>query len=233
MKHVPLTFPAPRLIVLAATALALTFLVSGSPPSASAGSGYTLSIDSAVVPPGGAAAVELNLVAPDPGLGSYAIDIAYDDSVADIASCQSLLGSCNKVYGEDLIRVVGVPFAPMIGEKMLATLVFETTGGGKTTLDVRATMFYGPNGEDLARSVDIHDGTLEAQGNGTDIQLGDATCDGRVDSLDALQILTEKANPTGDPCLPYGDVNCDDIVNAKDVIVLLRDVANVSAPDAC
>jgi len=234
MKHMTLALPAPRntAAFVAIMALALMLLATSAPRPAGAGSGYTLTMDSASVPPGGAAAVELNLVAPAPGLGSYAIDITYNDSVAGIASCQSLLGSCNKLYGEGVIRIVGVAFAPMIGEKTLATLVFETTGGGRTTLDVQATMF-GPNGEDLGRTVEVQDGTLDARGDGTDIQLGDATCDGHVDSLDALEILAEKASPTGDPCLPYGDANCDDIVNEKDVIALLREVADMGAPTAC
>lgn len=234
MKHMTLTLiPIPRLLALAAAVLALA-LIGFAPRPASAGNGYVLTIDSAVVPPGGAAAVELNLVAPEPGLGSYAIDVVYDDSVADLASCQSLLGGCNKVYGKGVVRIVGVPFAPMVGERTLATLVFETTGGGTTALDVQATNLFNPDGDDLSGGADITDGSIEAQrGSGPDIQLGDATCDGHVNVSDAIRILAEKAGATGDPCLPFGDYNCDDLVDTLDVIALLLEFADLASPSSC
>jgi len=235
MKHMVLTFHrAPRLLALAAGILALALIVFASPHTASAGNGYSLTMGSAVVPPDSAVAVELNLVAPEPGVGSYAIDIRFDDSVVDLASCQSLLGGCNKVYGAGLVRVVGIPFAPMVGEKTLATLVFEATGNGETTLDVQATNFFDSNGDDIARGTDIEDGSIQAHSpTGPDIQLGDATCDGHVNAIDAIRILSEKASPTGDPCLPYGDVNCDDLVDTTDVIALLMEFADLGAPSSC
>lgn len=235
MNQMTLAFSdSPRLVALAAAVIAVALAVSATPQPAAAGNGYVLTIDSAVVPPGGAAAVELNLVAPDPGIGSYAIDILYDDSVVDIASCQSIVSGCNKVYGKGVVRIAAAPFASIVGERTLATLVFKTTGGGETALDVQATNLYDGLGAKVSTGADVFDGTIQAQQEGgPDIQLGDATCDGHVNASDAIRILAEQASATGDLCLPYGDYNCDDIVNTTDVIALLTDFADLAAASSC
>ena len=234
MKHMTLTFRSVwHLGVFAAALFALTIAFSTPPVPVSAGNGFVVAIDSADVPPGGAVAVELNMVAPEPGLGSYAIDVVYNDSAVVLASCQSMLGGCNKVYGEGIVRIVGVPFSPIVGERTLATLVFEKTGGGNTDLDLQAANLYDGAGEDIAQGADVQDGSIDSDFTELDIPLGDANCDGRLNATDPIRILTEKAGGTASACLPYGDFNCDDHVDTLDVIALLMEFADFDSPTSC
>lgn len=66
---------------------------------------------------------------------------------------------------------------------------------------------------------------------------GDVTCDGFVNSIDALQILRSVAGlGTSAVCLAgAGDVNCDGEVNSVDSLRILRYVAGLTSttPDGC
>jgi hypothetical protein len=58
--------------------------------------------------------------------------------------------------------------------------------------------------------------------------LGDATCDGTVDAVDALFVLRDVAGlgPTPD-CIERGDVDCDSDLDAVDALGILRHVAGL------
>ena len=58
--------------------------------------------------------------------------------------------------------------------------------------------------------------------------LGDADCDGGIDSTDALAILRYTAQlDTTAQCIDYSDANCDEEIDAVDALALLRHVAGL------
>jgi hypothetical protein len=54
-------------------------------------------------------------------------------------------------------------------------------------------------------------------------------CNGRLDSVDALQILRHVVGlPGGPACIAYGDTNCDGSIDATDALRVLRHVAGLT-----
>ncbi len=78
--------------------------------------------------------------------------------------------------------------------------------------------------------------TPTATATATPAPLGDVTCDGTVDAVDALFILREVAGlgPAPD-CIARGDVDCDSDLDAVDALRILRYVAglNPNLPPNC
>ena len=230
-----MTFPpAVRLAVV--LGLALIAIALAPTPSMSAGSGYSFSIGSGSGAPGGLIAVDVNASAVEPGIGSFTLDIFYDANKVTPQTCRTTFAGCNKDYEPGQIRIAGVPFSPLVGDRLVATLIFQAHPGasGTTELDLTAEDVYGFLGDDLSSSTDITDGTLTITPGGPVVRRGDTTCDGRVDELDGLAILSHLSGEEASPCLAHGDYNCDNRVDVKDAIAILQGIAEIAAPaSAC
>jgi hypothetical protein len=94
-----------------------------------AGEGTVIKIGSASAAIGGRAAVELqSLNVPEPGLGAWTIDVAYDPDVVHTVSCtagSTGLSVCNPDFSGNTFRVTGANIDGLPGDNTLADVTFE------------------------------------------------------------------------------------------------------------
>jgi hypothetical protein len=214
------------LATLAGLALALPALHS----SATTG-GFSLSIESASTGPGGLVAVDVSVTAPEPGLGSYTIDVAYDSSRLQVVSCQTIAAGCNAAYQPGTVRIAGVSFAPIVGDRTMATIVFQAIGPpGSFPLIVTPVDFYDYEGRDVSLSTSLAHGLVTVAPGATSSPIGDADCDGVLTASDSLAILDHVAHSGTAPCIPLADVNCDGRINADDAVAILAVLSATRPP---
>jgi hypothetical protein len=117
---------------LASFALALLALPAVSAQTAA------IQIGSATVENGQEAVVGLQALGmPEPGLGAWTVDIAYDPSVLSVVECDEDSGSvCNPNYAGtgDTIRVAGAVGAGRTGDVILASVTFACDQEGASAL---------------------------------------------------------------------------------------------------
>ena len=97
---------------------------------------------------------------PPPGLGAWAADVSYDESVVSLLECEPRPGGiCNLEYEDHTLRVAGASAAGLPGFA-LAEIVFACSRAGTTDLEVSAT-FYGTSfPEDPPSFPDAISGTI-------------------------------------------------------------------------
>lgn len=104
--------------------------------AAQAASGPTVRIGSATGDSGQEVTTRLEVLdVPDPGLGAFTIDIAYDKDVVEAVSCQGDPAdsldtiACNTDYEPDTVRVAGFrTTSGLTGDVALADVTFRLTG---------------------------------------------------------------------------------------------------------
>ena len=128
---------------------------------------------SAVVPPGGSVVVAIMADSPNPlGLGSWDVNILYDDTVFTATSCTAHpAGGCSTVLAPGEVRALGFVGLPLTGMQTLGTITFQAIGSEGESSPVVITVN------------DFNDG------------LGDPTNPGTTFGLIAIQSATP--TPTG------------------------------------
>lgn len=210
--------------LLAAVAVAATLLMGST---ASAGPGPSVSIGRTTVVGGGIGDVDIiarNI--PQPGLGAWAIDVVYDETVIEPQSCGEASGSiCNFDYATNLIRVVGAKADGLKGTIGLASITFRCLRTGSTSLTLALIEFHDST-EGLPMSINAQ--TVEGavycnpQGQSPPPLLGDVNCNGIVNAIDAALVLQYTAGLINTlPCLSNGDMNGDGRVDSIDAFLIL------------
>ena len=84
----------------------------------------------ATVPLAGSVDVAIITDSPDPlGLGSWDLNILYDDAVVTATSCTAYsAGGCSTVIAPGEVRILGFVGLPLTGEQTLATITFLAVG---------------------------------------------------------------------------------------------------------
>ncbi|MHB8577986.1 MAG: hypothetical protein ACYDCQ_21960, partial [Dehalococcoidia bacterium] len=104
------------------------------------------------ISPGASTSVNLQMVAPFSGIGSYTVDVSYDPSVVTPTACTSI---CNTAYAANVVRSVGASATGLTGTQTLDTITFQAVGacGTSTTLVVTVVGWLtDPNGGFAASS---------------------------------------------------------------------------------
>ncbi len=145
------------LLAIGAAGLAL----SGGARSASAAV-TSLEIDSSSVSAGGSVTVELRLVASDPGIAFYTVDVTYDDSLLTAVDCTAHAeGVCNPTFDVDRARFVGLSIDGFTGTVVIGTLTFEAgADAGNATLSLKAVELLDELAEPLVAGTTVG-GTIE------------------------------------------------------------------------
>lgn len=221
-----------------AAVLALAVLtVALTPAPGASASGFSFTIGSASGAPGGLLAVDVTATAPEPGIGAFTLDVVYDENSFTVTSCRSPFAGCNKDYRPGQVRIAGVPFTPLTGDRLAATIIFQARPGssGTSALDVQATDVFSGTGDDLVAQTQITDGTLTITPGAPVVKQGDANCDGAVNELDGLAILNHVSGADAGACIAFADANCDNRVDVKDAIFILEGIADFegASPPAC
>jgi len=166
---------------------------------------------------------------PLPGLGAWTIDVAYDGNIIEPTSCTGLSeGICNASYDVNTVRAVGaVASGGHTGNTNLASLAFRCNAEGATALQITIQVLAdGTSGDPQPISAAIEHGSIscvEQVG-----LVGDASCDGEVNAVDAALILQFDAGLIDElPCPEAADVNDSGQANAVDAALILQYVAGL------
>ncbi len=142
-------------------AWAATVVLLGSLPSAAASApDTTVRIGALTGQSGDEMTARLELLGiPDPGLGAFTIDVAYDASVVSPVSCQgdpsNVLDNavCNVAFKPGIVRVGGYKITEgLTGDAALADIVFRLSGhdGACTPLSLSVAELTDPNAAPLS-----------------------------------------------------------------------------------
>jgi hypothetical protein len=161
-----------------------------------------------------------------PGLAAWAIDIDYNPNVLTPVSCVPATGGlCNLGFGPGTVRVVGADDVGRTGDVVLGTLRFRCDAPGPSALALTTIEFSdGTEGAPQPISPVIAHGSINCVAAGsTDVDEGDANCDGSVNSIDALIVLQYVAGLRNTvPCPEAADVNNDGNIGAVDAALILQ-----------
>ena len=210
-------------------AVAAAFLPGA--PRASA-EGEIVSIDSVTVAAGEQGTVDLSALGIQaPGLGAWTVDVVYDDSVVTPVACAPhAVAFCNLEFAPNTVRVTGARASGLQGDITLAGITFECFREGGTTLAPGLPAFAdaavgGPH--QIAVAIQNGRITCTAGGPVTD-RLGDANCDGSVNSIDAAIVLQFVAALIGSvPCPDNADADQDGDIDAIDAALILQHEAGL------
>ena len=149
----------------------------------------------AMVVEGGSVNVDVVSQATAPGLGAWAIDVEFDQSVVDATSCTTNLSwgqVCNPNFmpsfpdpgPDNFARTVGAEDDGVIGTVRLSTFTFEATGsaGECSTLTVTAPELFDRYSEPIV-SPTVSNGQICV------VACADLNGDGRVNLADGVRIL--------------------------------------------
>jgi hypothetical protein len=185
----------------------------------------TISIDSVTVAPEEEGAVDLEaLEIGAPGLGAWTIDIVYDPEVVTPLACTPHQdGLCNVAFASDRVRATGASVSGLQGDTILAAVTFECIGEGSTTLTpVIGAIADATLNEPQEISAGVQAGSITCVATATPL-LGDADCNGLVNSIDAALILQFVAGLIDSvPCAANADVDGNGSVNSVDAALILQ-----------
>ena len=207
---------------LAVVALALVLsLFAASPASAQ---DELISIDSITIANGSSTTLELNaLNAHAPGLGAWNIGVEYDPSILSAVSCSAATASkCNVAFTAQQVLFVGARASGLTGDNVLASITFTCDRAGVSDLVIKVSVFADATaGDPQPISFMVQNGRITCSDPAPVPEspplLGDADCNGRVDSRDALLVLQYEAGLLNSlPCQNLADVNRDGRVNSID-----------------
>ena len=205
---------------LAVAALALMLsLLAASPASAA---DELISIDSITITPGAGTTLEvsaLNIHAP--GLGAWNIGVAYDPSVLSALSCSPAAGSvCNVDFSAQKVRIVGAAASGLTGDSVLASITFNCDRAGVSDLAIEVIELADATLSDPQPiSFTLQNGRIICSDPVPEPPplLGDADCNGQVDSRDALLVLQFEVGLLSSlPCPDLADVNRDGRIDSID-----------------
>jgi len=228
--------------VVSAIVLGATVRHEGGRAAAAASGGVAISMESGGVMPGATVILALNAHADPPGIGAYAIDVAFDPAVVHAESCDSDPGLCNKAAAPDRVRLAGISLDGLSGDAKIADIVFRAVGalGGHTSLEVHIVQLADPAGHDLKAQAQVTNGGVTVvqsvpSPTPAPVASGDVNCDGHVNSLDGLAVLNFEAGLSHPGCLAQADVDCSGAVDSLDALDILRFVASlpVQLPPSC
>ena len=141
-------------------------LVAGLMTSVSAAS-HGIDIHDGTAAPGEEVSVDVGAHGITEGLGSWGLNVLYDDSVVSVASCSGI-SVCNPDFttddGDAAVRLVGADPNGLVGDTVLATITFlcgDSEGTSALTLDVGllADATIG-DPQDILAITTISDGTI-------------------------------------------------------------------------
>ncbi|MFQ6019232.1 MAG: cohesin domain-containing protein, partial [Dehalococcoidia bacterium] len=141
-------------VLLLGTAALLGSILWATPAAADS---TTISIGSAEAKASGQATVSLKAKAmPQPGMGAFTVDIAYDSAVADAVSCEAGSFFCNVGFAPDKVRCGGFDPNGLTGEVSLCSVTFQAAGqaGQNSALTPKVQEFVDVNGDSISHTVE-------------------------------------------------------------------------------
>ena len=168
--------------------------------------------------------VSLEVSIDPPGFSAWQIEVNYDRRVTSLVSCISLQGGiCNPTIDGDTLRVSGGSAVGLHGDVALASLTFRCVAEGTSFLLIKLDILVDPTiGGPQPIGATIQNGIGACLGG----RLGDVTCDGLINAVDALLILQFFAALLANlPCDQNADVDGNGVVNVIDAALILQLVA--------
>ncbi len=209
-------------IVIVVTAGAL--VVGGAAPTDAAGpagGGVTLSMESLAMEVGESGSATLN-IAVVPELGAWTIDIEFDPLILESTGCTAFQGGvCNEHLSDSSARVTGASARGIAGDLDLGSFTFRCVAAGTSALEIDIFVL---TDADLGGLNDLFPIVVDGEAvcSGTDL-IGDASCDGVVNPLDAALILQLSAGLINTlPCPDAGDTSGDGTTNPLDAALILQ-----------
>ncbi len=205
------------ILKLAAVALAIGGgLLAVSPASAQ---DSLITIESVTITPGGATTLGLSVEGVvSPGLAAWNIAILYDPAIVSALACTSPPDRiCNPSFAPGEVHIAGAVAPGIVGDSHLATITMACDTEGISDLVIQVNEFHdGTQGDPLPIPFKLQNGTIVCAAELPPL-LGDADCNGLVNSRDALLVLQlEAALIASVPCPDLADVNQDGVINSVD-----------------
>ncbi len=191
-----------------------------------------VTIDSLSMTVGETGSVALSVFdVPEPGLGFWTIDIAFDSMILGAASCAPQLGGvCNPEFTDSSVRTTGASASGLVGSFNFGSVTFECLTEGTSPLEFHVVAFADAT---IGDPQDIHADTVDGEITCSRLPavqplVGDASCDGAVNVVDAALVLQFNAGLLGSlPCVGNADANVDGRINAIDVALILQFTAGL------
>jgi len=207
-------------------AVALVAFAAGSTtaPRASAES-TVLGMDSITISPGGGVTLDLRADGiPFPGLGAWSIGIVYDPSVLTALSCVEGVApsKCNASFSANRVQTTGASAEGHLFDVVLASITFACDGPGTSDLLIIGQDFADATQDSpVPLSFKLQNGRITCSPTSPELPqeslVGDADCNGLVNSRDALLVLQFEAGLIDSlPCMELADVNEDGRIDSID-----------------
>ncbi len=185
-----------------------------------------LSMDSIAVRPGGEFTLDLKARGiPFPGLGAWSVGIVYDPAVLTALSCVEGVAPsvCNVSFSSNRVQILGASADGHLFDAVLASITFVCDSPGASDLLIIVEDFAdATEGGPVPINFKVQTGRVTCSPSSPEPPpqeslIGDADCNGAVNSRDALLVLQFEAGLIDTlPCLDLGDVNEDGSIDSLD-----------------
>ena len=164
--------------------------------------------------------------APEPGLGAWNVAIAFDPTILELESCDAQFGGlCKPDIANSTVRILGASASGLFGSLNLGSLTFVCLADGRSPLEIDATeLFDATIGDPQVIYADTVDGEITCSHlPAVQPLVGDASCDGAVNVVDAALVLQFNAGLLGSlPCPQNADENEDGSTDTIDAALILQ-----------
>jgi hypothetical protein len=177
--------------------------------------------------------VQVNIVLPpDGGYSGFHVQLAWDRGVLSATSKGILdCGNSSISVGSDHASADCSYGETRTGEPAIVDATLTCDEPGQATLDLSGTTLTDGDGQPVTPIL-INSGIFCEPGQHGGPGLGDASCNGTTNSIDAALVLQYDAGLLpGDDCLLGADLNFDDRVNSIDASIILQCSAGLT--DIC